>query len=108
MLELEGFHITAAGSARKAMPALERHDIDLLITDMQMPEVTGLELARAARAEDPALPILLISGSEAEQSAVNCGCSFLMKPFSFRDLAARVRDLLPTEPKRAAAPRGRG
>jgi len=106
VLEMEGFQITEAGSAREALRALEEHDIDLLVTDILMPEVTGLELAEAARVEDPALPILFISGSEPEQSAAYCGCSFLRKPFSLGDLAAKVRDLLPVEEKRAAAPRG--
>ena len=54
VLEMEGFQIMEAGSAREAMRALEEHDIDLLVTDILMPGVTGLELAEAARAEVPA------------------------------------------------------
>jgi DNA-binding NtrC family response regulator len=103
ILEMEGFQTTEAGSAREAMRALERHDTDLLVTDIQMPEVSGLQLFEAARAEDPAISILLMSGSAPEQIAANCGCSFLMKPFSFGDLSARVRQLLSIQQRRASA-----
>jgi len=103
MLEMEGFQITEAGSAREAMRALEQHDIDLLVTDIHMPEVTGIELAESARAKDAALPILLMSGSEPDQIGPDCGCAFLRKPFSFRELAAKVRELLPSERRTAAA-----
>jgi CheY-like chemotaxis protein len=94
MLEMEGFQVTEAGSAGEAIRALELHDVDLLVTDIQMPEVSGLELAEAARAEHPALPILLISGSAPEELAAACGCSFLRKPFSIADLSSKVQELL--------------
>jgi CheY-like chemotaxis protein/two-component sensor histidine kinase len=62
MLESAGVHIDTAGNGQAALEALANAHYDLMITDMSMPGMTGVELARAARARCPDMPIVLISG----------------------------------------------
>ena len=78
--------------------------MDLLITDVGLPGLSGLELAEAALASRPNLPILLITGyvgKSLETSRLAPHMEVLRKPFTLDELAARVQALS----KRAASPR---
>jgi two-component system cell cycle sensor histidine kinase/response regulator CckA len=76
--------------------------IDLLISDAIMPVLGGGELADRLKSWHPETRVLFISGYADEQlsrqGVVSSGMSFLAKPFSFDDLAAKVRDTLDSEP----------
>jgi len=88
MLRRNGYHTVAVGSPVDAVGLFEQPDqpIDALVTDMVMAGMSGLELAEAARARRPGLPVLLMSGYSA--AALNGdgvppdGMSLLRKPFS--------------------------
>jgi len=68
--------------------------VDLLITDYEMPTITGLELARAVRQRAPDLPVLVISGLPvAAGVAQDLGYRFLPKPFDLGELMSLVRSL---------------
>ena len=70
-------------------------DIDLLVTDVMMPETSGPEAARAILALRPHLKVLFVSGYSAEQlPAVGEGTHFLSKPFSREELAQKIREVL--------------
>lgn len=91
-LEDAGFKVLDAGDPFNALAACKQPDvrIDLLIADMNMPEMDGLELARRARESRPGLPVLIISGEEI----ANSDEAVLAKPFDLDDLLAAVRPLL--------------
>ncbi len=99
MLERRGFHAITAATPSEAL-AILRGDasIDLLISDVVMPEIYGTDLIRQARALRPGLPALLISGFADQQNArhgpIPEGVPFLAKPFDLADLLAHVRALL--------------
>lgn len=99
MLERRGFHAIAAATPSEAL-AILRSDapIDLLISDVVMPETYGTDLIRQARTLRPGLPALLISGFADQQNArhgpIPEGVPFLAKPFDLADLLAQVRALL--------------
>ncbi len=99
MLERRGFHALTAATPSEAL-AILRGDapIDLLISDVVMPEIYGTDLIRQARALRPGLPALLISGFADQQNArhgpIPEGVPFLAKPFDLADLLAHVRALL--------------
>ena len=99
MLERRGFHAITAATPGEALDIL-RGDapIDLLISDVVMPETYGTDLIRQARALRPGLPALLISGFADQQNArhdpIPEGVPFLPKPFDLVDLLAQVRALL--------------
>ncbi|HEX9933433.1 MAG TPA: response regulator [Allosphingosinicella sp.] len=96
ILEELGFEVLAAASAREALRLLECGAFDLLITDILMPEATGVELARQVREKWPQLPILFASGyadvktfgEELEDETV------LRKPFRIAEVAARIAEML--------------
>lgn len=71
--------------------------IDLLVTDVMMPEMKGPELARRLVAQRPALPVLFMSGYAAEvlkEGLLGRDATFLEKPFTRQQLGEKVRELL--------------
>jgi DNA-binding NtrC family response regulator len=99
ILRLEGYALLEAESAAEALRlADETSAIHLLVTDLAMPEVDGLELTRRFRAVHPETPVLMVSGSLPLLSARNelelDRFDFLAKPFLFNELLHKVRTLL--------------
>ncbi|MDB4976138.1 MAG: domain S-box protein [Myxococcaceae bacterium] len=96
-LEGAGYAVLAACSGDEALQLLEqnRADVRMLVSDVSMPGMSGIELARRAHELCPALPILLISGfsEELHGGAQRIG-RFLAKPFSGQQLLAEVRQAL--------------
>ncbi len=97
-LESKGYTVLEAGNAKEAMKICQSHDrpIHVLITDIVMPGLGGLELAKSALELRPALAVVLVSGytdRQLDREAISFG-KFLQKPFSFDALARTVRSLL--------------
>jgi CheY-like chemotaxis protein len=61
VLEQAGYSVLTAGSGQQALDLLAAHPIDLVLSDHLMPGLTGTELARQIKAQDPDLPVILIS-----------------------------------------------
>jgi PAS domain S-box-containing protein len=101
-LRRQGFRVEAAEDGRAALARLERdREVDLLVTDLAMPEVDGVSLIRAARAIQPGLPALLITGHASETlggplaAAVGTGpFALLQKPVAPEELAVRALTLV--------------
>lgn len=84
-----GYHVLQADSGATALRLLRADPhVRLLVTDIRMPEMSGLELADQAAAIRPALKIILISGFFVAQQMSR---RFLRKPFPMDELAAAVR-----------------
>jgi len=83
--------------ARGLQLALNQH-FDLLLLDVMLPKVDGLEICRRVRERDPIVPIMLLTARNTETDRVmglNLGADdYLTKPFSIRELAARVAALI--------------
>ncbi|MEW5736804.1 MAG: response regulator [Thermodesulfobacteriota bacterium] len=100
MLERLGYRVTFSTSGQEALEQLQRSPdaFDLVITDMTMPRMNGMELSRELLRLRPDLPIILCTGfsraiseDEAKSSGIR---EFLMKPVALRDLAHKVRKVL--------------
>ncbi len=95
-LERQGYRVVPVQDAEAVLPTLEREDPDLLLLDILMPKVDGLDLLRRIKADERwrDLPILMISVLAPEDAAVTSlglGASdFVAKPFRAKELAARV------------------
>jgi two-component system, cell cycle sensor histidine kinase and response regulator CckA len=97
MLEGDGFSVLTAGDGPEAIDLSRSHrgGIDLLVSDVRMPEMDGRTLARELQAENPALPVLLMSGfCETEPEQQHRRFPILPKPFSLSSLLFVVRRLL--------------
>ena len=104
LLEDLGHSVIPALSGEVALDLLaDRADIDLLVTDQLMPQMTGAELARRARALHAGLPVLLVSGYGELSDAESPDSARLAKPFTQAQLADALRRLA----SHAARPAGR-
>jgi two-component system chemotaxis response regulator CheY len=99
-LQRDGHHVLAVSNGREALELLGVAQIDLAIVDLAMPEMDGLTLLRAIRANqyDPQLPVIMLTASGQDQDRLNARAAgatdFLTKPASSRDLVATVGRLL--------------
>ena len=90
MLEDLGHRVFEAASGREALEILRRGEtLDLVITDQVMPQMTGLQLADAIRAEAPGLPIILATGYAEPDPGPRYDLPRLAKPFRQEELARR-------------------
>ncbi|MDA8125457.1 MAG: PAS domain S-box protein [Deltaproteobacteria bacterium] len=100
LLTLQGYTVLAAGTPGEAIRLASEHrgGIQLLMTDVVMPEMNGRELAKNLLALYPDLKRLFTSGYTANVIAhhgvLDQGVHFIQKPFSIKDLAAKVREVL--------------
>ncbi len=98
VLSRSGYSVFAAANGDEALRLLERHsdEIDLLLTDVVMPGMSGPALAKIATDERPSLRVLFTSGytNEPEEVVGAPDSAFLGKPFSPQDLVAKVREVL--------------
>jgi DNA-binding response OmpR family regulator len=92
ILSGSGYDVVDADSPEQAVLMMESHrDIDLLVTDVVMPNVNGRELASQLTKRQPGLRVLFMSGCESGSMQ---GASFLQEPFRIPELLARVREIL--------------
>ncbi len=100
MLDMWGYQILAANTPGEALRLAREHTghIDLLMTDVIMPEMNGRELARELKSRHPALKCLFMSGYTANVIAhhgvLDGGVHFVQKPFGMKELSAKVREAL--------------
>jgi two-component system phosphate regulon response regulator PhoB len=99
-VQREGARAVVARTGRKALEAVERRTPDLVVLDLMLPDLDGLEVCRRLRwqAETRTLPILIVS-AKGEESDIVAGLElgaddYVTKPFSPKVLMARVRNLL--------------
>jgi len=93
-LELEGFEVTSAASGAIALELLEEGVFDLVLTDIRMPGMSGVELFRRVRARSPAMPVVLMTAYAVEglvEEALGEGAfAVLPKPFAIDHVAATL------------------
>ena len=99
-LELEGYAVDIVEDGKKALTriSLHRTDYDLVILDLMLPSMNGLEICREVRSLDITLPILVLTARaeiDTKVTLLSAGADdYLVKPFSFAELSARVQALL--------------
>jgi two-component system, OmpR family, phosphate regulon response regulator PhoB len=98
-LREEGYEVLIAEDGQNALMAIEKHDhVDLVILDIMLPYINGLDFCRALRHEGNSVPILMLSakGSESDRIVgLEVGADdYLTKPFGMRELVARSRALI--------------
>jgi DNA-binding response OmpR family regulator len=97
-LHRQGYDVYCAEDGESAWQLLSAHPVDLLITDNQMPKLSGLDLLRRMRAESLHQPVILMSGDMPRitpeiEELLNPGIA-IAKPFALMDLLPRIAALL--------------
>jgi CheY-like chemotaxis protein len=100
-LDRSGFSVTTATHGREALERLATERADLVVTDLMMPEMSGLELIRELRSGHPTLPIIAMSagadlrGDRSLEQASQAGARVVLeKPFAMHRLIHEIRALL--------------
>jgi nitrogen regulation protein NR(I) len=103
MLKREGYEVTTAGDGEQALAAMQRAAIDVVVTDLVMPRLGGLELLKRLSADYPDVPVIFITAHGTVDSAVAAlkagAFDYITKPFDQAELkkviakAARAHDL---------------
>jgi two-component system alkaline phosphatase synthesis response regulator PhoP len=95
-LEAEGFHVVQAADGRAALTRFRADHPDLVLLDLMLPELSGIEVCRIIRAES-GVPIVMLTAKDSELDKVvglELGADdYVTKPFSLRELSARIRAL---------------
>jgi DNA-binding NtrC family response regulator len=112
-LEAEGYRVATAGSGREALTRIEAERFDVIVADVLMPDVSGLEVLERSRLLNPGAAVILMTGHATVETAIEAlrkgACDYLQKPFVLDDLALCVQRLLRRravyrEPRVAARP----
>jgi two-component system response regulator RegX3 len=105
-LEREGYAVSVAGDGRRALERFRAESPALVILDLMLPELSGLDVCKAIRAESD-VPIIIVTAKDAEADKVTgleLGADdYVTKPFSVRELISRVRANLRRSRMRAEA-----
>jgi len=99
-LQRVGYDVEAVGCGTEAMPLLQTQHLDLLLTDIVMPEMDRIELAQKASAIDPAIRVMFITGFAAvalQGGRTAPEAKLLSKPFHLKDLVMEVDRMFQTE-----------
>jgi two-component system response regulator RegX3 len=95
-LELEGFRVVQAADGGEALTRFRAERPDLVLLDLMLPELSGIEVTRIIRAES-GVPIVMLTAKDSELDKVvglELGADdYVTKPFSLRELSARIRAL---------------
>lgn len=98
VLAYSGYQVDAAEDGAAAWDALQLHDYDLMVTDNQMPKVTGVELIRKLQDARMNLPVIMATGTlpDAEFARHRClqPAVTLLKPYTFDELVNAVKEVL--------------
>jgi CheY-like chemotaxis protein len=105
MLEAGGFTVRQASSGTEALQRLatERDEIDLVLSDVTMPGMSGIDLSYQIRERYPTVPVAIVSGdvSELERSIIGrSDVPFIKKPFHAESLYSAIREAMRQQPER--------
>jgi DNA-binding NtrC family response regulator len=104
-LRSQGFATVVAASGHEALSKLEDHDVSMMISDVRMPGISGLETLRRARRTRATLPVLLVTAYADIRDAVGAmrdgAVNYLSKPIDLDELLATVRNVTGAKPEAA-------
>lgn len=102
LLANSGYNVVEAEDGVMAMERLNSHTCHLIITDMNMPRMGGMELVRAVRQIHPDMYVIMVTAfgtPDTEKQAFRAGVNeYLTKPFDFEELEERVRNFFKKKP----------
>ncbi|MBL8414716.1 MAG: sigma-54-dependent Fis family transcriptional regulator [Propionivibrio sp.] len=98
MLQKMGHRVLTAGNGREALAHFQAHTVDLVITDLRMPEMDGIGLLASLRAQDSDVPVVVITAHGTIETAVAAmkqgACDYILRPFDIDVLELAVKRAL--------------
>ena len=98
VFQREGHHVLQAEGGRSAVEQIKREPVDLLVSDIRMPDMSGVDLLREAKRIDPDVIGIMITAYASTESAVEAlrlgAHDYVSKPFDVDELKVKVRDAL--------------
>ncbi len=98
VLRREGYEVVVAENGQSALAVLAKGHVDLLISDIKMPDMSGVEVLRAAKRADAGVPAIMMTAFASTETAVEAmrlgACDYLVKPFDVDELKLKVREKL--------------
>jgi PAS domain S-box-containing protein len=95
-LKKEGHKVAAADSAEKALEILKEREFDVVVTDIVMPRVNGMDLLKSIKESRPNIPVIIMTGEPTVDTAIKAvqaeAFDYLVKPFSREDICKTVRN----------------
>ena len=97
-MQAEQYAVDTVSDGEEVLYLLKHHEFDLLVLDLNLPKIDGIEVLKRVRATNVAMPILVLTARNQVEDRVKCldlgADDYVIKPFSFNELAARIRALL--------------
>ena len=97
-LELEGFEVLSVMDGKSAMAHLKSEHFDLIILDIMLPDISGLDICEQIRLENAEVPIIFVSAKDTSEDRIlglkRGADDYLVKPFNLEELLLRVQKLL--------------
>ena len=95
-LKAQGFEVTTASSGAQGIDTLKKHDFDVILTDLNMPDISGIEMVKNSKAIRPLTEILVVTGDDSSEKAVEAiregAFDYILKPVDFDKLFTSVRN----------------
>jgi len=102
-LEMEGYEVLAVGNGKKAIDLVDQQHFDLLLLDIMLPEVDGLQIAEHVRLTQFDIPIIFLTAKDDPEERVEGlkkgGDDYITKPFNLEELLLRVKNQLKRKEK---------
>jgi two-component system response regulator PilR (NtrC family) len=94
----EGYRVTLAESGKKATDLFDKSSYDLVISDIKMPDMTGVDVLRHVKETDPSVPVIMVTAYASAETAVEAlrlgAYDYLTKPFKLEELKTNIRNAL--------------
>lgn len=95
LLSEEGYQVITAEGAQSGLEALQDHELDVVITDMKMPGIDGMEFLERIRLQEPDLPVIMMTAFGSVEKAVEAmrkgAFDYILKPFKNEELKVTIR-----------------
>lgn len=95
-LKSEGFEVALARSSREGLNLIEKGDFDVILTDLNLPDINGIELVRRSREIAPNTEIIVVTGNDSAEKAIEAtrvgAFGYIVKPVDFGELMIDIRN----------------
>ncbi len=103
ILESDGYCVETSASGKTALEKMQERDFDVVITDLKMPGMDGIEVLKAIKILQPDVPVLMITGYATVDTAVEAmkygAFDYIAKPFTLEQISEKVRKAMLSRPQ---------